>query len=328
MKEVKNFAMIMAQKRGKGNRPSLFPLAGDASQRDYFRAVNEKDSFVVSRDRSFHKESFQQFLEFQRLWKKAGVRVPEIYGYEEECSCIAIEDLGDETLLGHLARTDKTEYEYDTYRRAVDELIKIHSLGEGSWDKKSLDKVRLTGDISHARKYFLEKTLHVKKEPALEVERLFDPLCCFLDEQEKVVTHRDFHSKNIMINKGECVIIDFQDAMLGLPQYDLASLLEDPYRRVSPKIKESLKEYYWQTVLPSGKVQGQFKDFSYAYDLALVQRLFKAIGSFSSFFVLRDDYSYLRYIGQAFESMRETLLKYNEYKELRHALVDAYYYGQ
>ena len=66
--------------------------------------------------------------------------------------------------------------------------------------------------------------------------------------------------------------------------------------------------------------------FKYIFDLMSVQRNFKAIGSFASFLNRRQNATYLKYIGNTFENIRRTLLKYPKYAKLREVLFHYYYF--
>jgi aminoglycoside/choline kinase family phosphotransferase len=121
-------------------------------------------------------------------------------------------------------------------------------------------------------------------------------------------------------------MIDFQDARMGPPQYDLASLLKDSYYQLEESQIDQLIDYY---VARWSALSGQSVDraeFRRVFDLMSVQRNFKAIGSFASFLNRRGNPGYLKYIGNTFENIRRTLLKYPEYSRLREVLFHYYYF--
>jgi aminoglycoside/choline kinase family phosphotransferase len=146
-----------------------------------------------------------------------------------------------------------------------------------------------------------------------------------LIEKEMVLTHRDFHSRNIMVKNDELIIIDFQDARWGIPQYDLVSLLEDCYYELDSTVKENLKKYYYNALESVVKDQGSFEEFCSLYDDMAIQRVFKAIGSFAYIYNKRSDVRYLKYIGFAMEKLKRIMLKSPKYDILRKSIFKFYY---
>lgn len=140
-----------------------------------------------------------------------------------------------------------------------------------------------------------------------------------------MLTHRDFHSRNIMVKNNELIFIDFQDARWGIPQYDLVSLLEDCYYELAPANREALKKHYFNQLPASAHGQGSWADFNCNYDDMLFQRVFKAVGSFSYIYATRQDARYLKYIGFGMEKIRRALMADERYARLRQALFSAYY---
>ncbi len=113
---------------------------------------------------------------------------------------------------------------------------------------------------------------------------------------------------------------------MGPAQYDLASLLKDSYYQLDEQQVQRLLDYYLirRESLSGTKINRE--EFLRVFDLMAVQRNFKAIGSFASFLNRRGNPGYLKYIGNTFENIRRTLLKYPEYSDLREVLFHYYYF--
>ena len=128
-----------------------------------------------------------------------------------------------------------------------------------------------------------------------------------------------------MIKANDFVLIDFQDARLGTPLYDLASLLEDCYYQLPIDEKEKLKKEYYLRLEKFYNIQS-YAHFEKIYSLMSLQRVFKAIGSFSYIFDYRKDYRYLKYIGFAMEKLRRILIDGDDprFKELKFKLFSIY----
>jgi aminoglycoside/choline kinase family phosphotransferase len=158
-----------------------------------------------------------------------------------------------------------------------------------------------------------------------DLENLFDPIMKRLASQKMVITHRDFHSRNIMVKNGAYIFIDFQDARWGIPQYDLVSLLEDCYYDIKEENRQKLKRYYFENLDPSIHGQKSYEEFEALYQDMTIQRVFKAVGSFCYIYNWRKDDRYLKYIGFAMEKMRKIMLDNPRYSELKNKLYQNYY---
>ena len=128
-----------------------------------------------------------------------------------------------------------------------------------------------------------------------------------------------------MVKNNELIVIDFQDARMGIPQYDLVSLLEDAYYEIGRQNKYNLKKYYWSNFLEDKKYQSSFEEFERLYSLMSIQRIYKAIGSFSFIHTTRGDVRYLKYIGFCFEKLRSVMNSLPELRDLKNTLSKIYY---
>ena len=88
----------------------------------------------------------------------------------------------------------------------------------------------------------------------------------------------------------------------------------------------SLLKYYYGSAKEAGDINCSLEEFERVFDLMSIQRNFKAIGSFASFYTRREDAKYLRFIGNTFENVRRNLAKFPEYKELHQLLFSWYYF--
>lgn len=306
-------------------------LTGDASSRRYYRVNGKNTSYVVCLQPPFLNSKKDDFINLQSIYAENSVRVPKIYDYDLEKGYVLEEDLGDKTLLHQLASLEDPDCELKSYQKAIDELVKIQSiprdknLDEG-FTKRFFDLEKLMWEVNftceHLVEGFLNTELGGKKDSLI---KSFNKICQRLTEEKMVVTHRDFHSRNIMMKSEELIIIDFQDTRMGLPQYDLVSLLEDCYYKISSENKLKLKDQYYKDFIQPKGLQKSKEEFDYLYDLMAIQRVFKALGSFAYIYQQRKDIRYLKYIGYSFEKLREILFRHKEFYELRVILSEVYY---
>ncbi len=314
------------------NLEEVDKLTGDASTRRYYRIFTNCNSYVVCLDNPFNDEIEKHpFMSVQQFFASSNILVPEILDHNLSRGYSLQEDLGNKTLLHHLSTLNSSEEEFKIYKKIVDQLIELHRipkkavknphLFQHSFDyQKYMDETRFTF------KYFMNFfNKNLDESLITELEVLFDPIMKRLSEQSMVITHRDFHSRNIMVKDNKYIFIDFQDARWGIPQYDLVSLLEDCYYNIREENREALKRYYFEQLDLSFHGQNDYNHFLELYDDMLIQRVFKAVGSFCYIYNWRKDDRYLKNIGFAMEKIRKVMMDNPRYTELKKKLFQHYY---
>jgi aminoglycoside/choline kinase family phosphotransferase len=315
---------------------SVFRIPGDASTRRYYRVKSGAKSFIAMQMETFTEFGEKlAFLEVQRHLKAAGVDVPEILDKDPARGYILLEDLGDVTLLRRLQEVTTSDVERHLYEKVLDSLIQlqVHASpkrmpSQIQGYKLAFDHEKLMWEMNFTIEHFYG--LHLKRtigpqDKKIMIDGLSD-ICTTLANQPTVLAHRDFHSRNIMVSGDRLVMIDFQDARMGPAQYDLVSVLKDSYYQLEESQIRSLINYYiakYEALSGEKILMSEFFDI---FDLMSVQRNFKAIGSFASFLNRRGNATYLKYIGNTFENIRRTLLKFPEYSALREVLFHYYYF--
>jgi N-acetylmuramate 1-kinase len=323
---------------------SVVRIPGDASTRRYYR-VNSKDAtYILMRMESFSKEGMNlPFLLMQKHLASAGVDVPAVLDVDPTRGFILLEDLGDVTLLRQLQEVSNPDVERHMFERVIDSLVhmQIHASpkrkpADIEAYKLRFDVEKLMWEVNFCLEHFYDSYLKRTVTPAdrkIMVDG-FTEICTVLANEPTVFTHRDFHSRNIMVApkpsggqyKDRLVMIDFQDARMGPPQYDLASLLRDSYYQLEEAQIDRLVDYYIARYEGGSSEKIDKPHFRMVFDFMSVQRNFKAIGSFASFQNRRGDPGYLKFIGNTFENIRRNLLKYPQYARLREVLFHYYYF--
>ncbi|HXH32024.1 MAG TPA: phosphotransferase [Bacteriovoracaceae bacterium] len=307
-------------------------LTGDASTRRYYRIFTNRDSYVVCLDNPFEEEMEKHpFLSVQQFLGANNVRVPGIIDHNLPKGYSLQEDLGNVTLLHHLALISSKEEELGIYKTVVDQLLELHRIPASAVKNPSLfqlkfDYQKYMDETRFTFKYFLNFFHQNQDENLLkDLELLFDPVMRRLAEQKMVITHRDFHSRNIMVKNKKFIFIDFQDARWGIPQYDLVSLLEDCYYDLGEQNRQQLKRQYFDNLSPAIHGQKSYQEFLQLYDDMTIQRVFKAVGSFCYIYNWRKDDRYLKYIGFAMEKLRKVMMENPQYRDLKSVLFSHYY---
>ncbi len=307
-------------------------LTGDASTRRYYRIFTNKDSYVVCLDNPFDEEMEKHpFLSVQQFLADNKIRVPQIIDHNLPRGYSLQQDLGNETLLHHLSTMTSSEEEFRIYKVIVDQLLELHRIPKAAVKNPNLfqmsfDHQKYMDETRFTFKYFLNFFSKNHDENFIhELESLFDPIMKRLASQNMVITHRDFHSRNIMVKGDKYTFIDFQDARWGIPQYDLVSLLEDCYYDLKEENRQKLKRYYYDQLAVNIHGQKSYEEFEALYEDMTIQRVFKAVGSFCYIYNWRKDDRYLKYIGFAMEKLRRLMMDNPRYAELKSKLYQHYY---
>lgn len=290
-------------------------LAGDASTRKYFRVVFNDQSRVLMYWEPFTDAANYPFLNVLNHFAKCEVRVPKVEAFSPELGVVLLEDLGDLTLERKFWENQNQEMAMPFYGQAIDEIIKIHYSASRPAQPPSVcqqimfDTAKFMWEMNYAREHFLEKVggVALSDKDAKILQGEFQEICETLHNLPKFVCHRDYHSRNLMLKHGKIFVIDFQDARLGPIQYDLVSLVHDSYVNMSPASIAAVKRDYIhkaKEVGPKGCIRPDFEEM---FQLQVIQRCFKACGSFASFLNTRNDTRYLKYIGGTINLVGRTL---------------------
>jgi len=271
----------------KVNLIEVDKLTGDASTRRYYRLYTSEGSQVVCLDNPFEGSAENHpFLSVQNFLFENHIHVPRVLDHNLARGYILQEDLGNETLITYLSKISSKQEELEVYKTIIDQLIELHKIQKKNVYNPHLfnlqfDFQKLMDETRFTFKYFMNFFQKNQDQHLIaELDEMFSPIMQRLAAEKMVITHRDFHSRNIMVKDGRFVFIDFQDARWGIPQYDLVSLLEDCYYEVRPENKQFLKNYYFEKLGSDIHGQSSFDEFQSLYSDMTIQRVFKAVGSF------------------------------------------------
>src|SRR5258708_37582401 len=140
-----------------------------------------------------------------------------------------------------------------------------------------------------------------------------------LAAEPRVLCHRDYHSRNLMLCDDSLYIIDFQDARMGPDTYDLASLLRDAYVDITDREVDELIAYFLAVKTGAGG-QPDTGEFRRRFDLMALQRNLKALGTFGYQTAVRRNPVYIQYIPRTLRHVRTALEKYPRFARLRELL--------
>jgi len=291
----------------------VHPLEKGGSDRKFYRiAVSDHHSLILAKYGQQREEN-RHYVAIARFLGGIGVRVPEIYFHDDEEGLIWMEDLGDRDLWSY--RGEPWPVRRELYYSALDQVLTLHTRAHLA---TPIEPPQLQAEFNAElyrweQNYFLENCLvrHFGLD-ADEVEEKCDrdrlaEIATHLASLPRCFVHRDFQSQNIVIKDDVACFIDFQGMRPGLPQYDLASLLYDPYVRLPQHEREELLHYYLAALADSG--QAPAADFAAIYDLCAMQRLMQALGAYGFLGHVKDRSHFLEHIPAALASLREVLAR-------------------
>jgi aminoglycoside/choline kinase family phosphotransferase len=313
---------------------SVLKLKGDASNRSYYRVSAPSGPshivMVMPLDAKKSEEATKgeppkelPFINVHRYLNDLAVRVPQIHRYEPERGLMVLEDLGDELFEHAQARSPQDRDRW--YTTAVDTLARLRLRTEQKRDdgclafSRAFDADLYEWELNHFRAYGLEARAGVTLSgPELQqMLKLFRQLAEKLDAEPRGFTHRDYQSRNLMVVRGELVVIDFQDALLGPRQYDLVALLRDSYVQLDRPFIEKMLKRYVATYAAEGGAKLDEAAFIRTFDWLTVQRKLKDAGRFIFIDLVKKNPGFLPYVVPSLGYVREALERVPELAELR-----------
>lgn len=285
------------------------PLTPDASTREYFR-VDWHDATAIA---CVYSEAFipeeHPYLDVTNLFKVSHLPVAEVYAVDGEAGIIVHEDFGDLILRDVLLAADDSTRE-DHLGQAISLIAAIQAATPAAYEMNSIasrlafDFEKLSWELDFFTEHYF-KTLRKNPLPADRATALkaeLDELSQELAGRAAVLTHRDFHTANLMLDReGKLRIIDHQDARIGSTSYDLVSLLLDRVTELpSPEWLAEKRDLFNTERARHGLDKLNADEFAYEFRLQTIQRCLKAIGTFSYQSVNRGKTYFLPYIGPTF----------------------------
>jgi aminoglycoside/choline kinase family phosphotransferase len=307
----------------------VVPLTGDAGDRRYFRVLlrNEPSQVLAVHPGPIAFDSLP-FVNVARLLEAMPVPVPRILAHADELGIMSLQDLGDVTLQAHLGAASPSEHAA-LYRQAVSFIETLQRRGRDLSSADYLpysiafDVEKLTWELQFFLKHFLEAyrgaTLTAGDREALTGE--FAAIAEELAAEPRVLCHRDYHSRNLMLHERNLYIIDFQDARLGPDTYDLVSLLRDSYVDFTEEQVEELIAFFLALRGAWGdRAAADPAEFRRRFDLMALQRNIKALGTFGFQTTARGNTVYIQYMPRTLNYVRANLGRYPRFERLRDVL--------
>jgi N-acetylmuramate 1-kinase len=304
---------------------TVTPMEKGGSDRRFYRvaaSVGVPSLIVISY--SGHREENKHYVDIGKFLEAAGVNVPHVYLHEPEQGLVFMQDLG-EVDLWHSGQA-AWETRRPLYEAAIDQALLLHGEASRRPDRHALHLEREFNEQLYLweQDYFFTNCLEAFfGMDATRLGRLASLGALRASAQHlaglpRTLVHRDLQSQNVLVCDGKVWLIDFQGMRPGLPHYDLASLLYDPYVPFTTSERQALVAAYLERApahdIPTGG------DFERILDLCAMQRLMQALGAYGFLGLRRQRPRFLDHIPPARKSLREVVTRIDGLAPLAEAL--------
>lgn len=352
-KIIANLTNILG--RGPGT-VTITPLPQDASMRRYYRLsgpelggkkiIGETIILMVLADPnpkakseeitannggdiifSPSRETDLDFVNVLRHLEAIGAPVPKLYHYDIENGLLFLEDLGD-LLLEDAVKKMNNDQKRTAYKRAIDLMFIIHEDGTARENKefvgfkRCFDEKLLFYELMHYVEYGIEarKKVKVRNSEMKVLEKHMKLISSEIAQEPRVLAHRDFQSRNLMVQGEKLRVIDFQDALMGTRQYDLVSLLRDSYVVLDNILIDELIDYYLDKLenKTGNKIDRAY--FRRVFYLQTLQRKIKDAGRFDYIDIVKKNPRFLKYIPDTLAYVKDAFEKLPEHAPMQEIL--------
>jgi aminoglycoside/choline kinase family phosphotransferase len=301
------------------------PIEGGGSDRKFYRIHCGTDNqTLILAKYNLEREENRHYVQIAKFLDAHGIRVPKIHFHDPAEGLIWIEDLGQRDLYSY--RHESWLVRRVFYESALDQIIKLHSLPEQARLQMrehlspGFDAPLYLWEQNYFFKYCLGRCFKIDKATLapLAASEALNEIARRLASFQRVLVHRDFQSQNIIIRNGQAYLIDFQGMRLGLVEYDLASLLYDPYVELTEAERAELTAYYRQRQLEDGIATDC--DFDLKLQLCAMQRLMQALGAYGFLGLVKGHKHFLRHIPNGLRSLRRVVANVGGLRPLQELL--------
>ncbi|WP_395822704.1 aminoglycoside phosphotransferase family protein [Collimonas sp.] len=298
---------------------TLRPASADASFRRYFRIDAATGGTLIVTDAP-PQEDVRPFIEIGALFGNIGLSVPTVLAQDVERGFLLLSDLGSTTYLQQLGSEGSSEGSsvdsaHKLYMEAIDALVLLQTKSQPDV-LAEYDRAFLLRELQIFPEWYLGKHLKatLSDQQSADLNKVFDAILANNLAQPQVFTHRDYHSRNLMVlPDGNPGVLDFQGALYGPISYDIVSLLRDVYIQWDEAQVLDWMIRYWERAKRAGlpvapDIDTFYRDFEYMG----LQRHLKILGLFARLNHRDGKEAYLNDIPVVLDYVRKTALRYRE----------------
>jgi len=295
-------------------------IQGDGSDRNWYRVSSDNKSLIVVDHGIRQSEAITEVDAFVNIGKHLfsnKIPVPELFLYDTFSGLVFLQDFGS-THLQDMVLKAKTDKEITSHYQAIICLIIDFSIsGANGFDPLwTYQTTHYDKDLILEKecRYFVEAFLQNYLGMDIRFDNLkqeFDLLAdTTLEYSINGLMHRDMQSRNIMIKNGKCFFIDFQGARLGPVQYDIASLIIDPYVALPFPIQTQLKDFAVETL--ADRVGSKKDNFKQCLNYCAITRNLQILGAFGFLSKVNGKKYFEQYIPTAVKTLKNNLSVFKE----------------
>ena len=281
-------------------------IHGGGSDRNYYRMSNDSGTLIFCQY-GIEREENSRFADHSDFLGRCGVCVPRILARDPENRCLWMEDLGGADLWS-FRNSDWISVRRPLYEATLVEVEKLHSLTERTLSYGPILNPPFDADLygwefEYFMENFVDRLSDARKDDirrvrkSVELERLRMELAA----RPRCLVHRDFQSQNVLIWEGKPALIDFQGMCYGLAEYDVASLIFDPYVVMSAEEREELIRF--------AESKSTTADFRGQLLLCAVQRLMQALGAYGFLGLEKKKRSFLKHVPRGLANLRQVAVE-------------------
>lgn len=300
---------------------SLHPLPADASFRSYIRLATGDRTYMLM-DSPPELEPCAPFVAIAKGMRQHGVPVPEVLAEDSDLGFLLLTDFGDEQYLQSLQSGDADKL----YGQAMECLHHIQDCTDiADYKLPKFDASEFEYELQHFVHWYLVRYRKLELTSAEQsiLQDVFNKLINMALAQPQVFTHRDYHSRNLMLRQdGSLGILDFQDALWGPVTYDLVSMLRDCYIDWPEEQVYAWAKQFYNKLLVKNITTADWQTFQCWFDWMGMQRHLKASFIFARKYLRDNDKRYLADIPRTLNYVAYVAGKYPEFKDFNIFLRD------
>lgn len=304
----------------------ITPIEKGGSDRKFYRIRSGPDQTLILVKYNRERLENGHYVRIAEFLAEHEIRAPKIYFHDAEEGLIWIEDLGKTDLWAY--RNESWSVRRPLYQSALDQAARLHLVDDVAAAKIATS---LPAEFDAAlyrweQNYFFENCLGrvfgIDPQKLADLESLpaLEAMANDLAARPRVLVHRDFQSQNIIVRDGKAHLIDFQGMRPGLAEYDIASLLHDPYITMTRDECVELLEYYEAARAKIGSPVAS--DFRQVFRRCAVQRLMQALGAYGFLGLVKGNSTFLEHIDAAVDSLRLVVKETGELQPLLATLAE------
>lgn len=303
-------------------------LPASGSERRYVRFIKADKESVIG---AFNPDKAENntFFYFTSIFAKNGLPVPEIIAISGDKQAYLLKDLGTTTLFDIIDREGHSEHVKTLLKKTIEQLVRFHwQLGNSidyslCYAADTFNQQQIFSDLLYFKYYFVDPLqIHYNKTALIEELSTWSSNLAAVRPQ--TFMYRDFQSRNIVVEQNEVSFIDYQGGMLGLPEYDLASLLWQARAEFPETWKTELLNHYFKAIekIPENP---NIKEtaFRKTYLECALLRMLQTLGAYGFRGLLQGKHHFLKSIAPALKQLAAYLDEYPQYppyNELRKVL--------